>query len=96
LGEVSDEYEPRGDELVADAFDFGGKRVLFVGGMGDTARDLRVLAVRGTLSFGAGELMREDAAEDMDDSLSRTCPSISKEPYLKIEDSPCGSCPQDS
>jgi hypothetical protein len=73
FGEASDESVPRGDEPVAEVFDFGGKRVLAeMGGKGDTARDLSVLAVKGVRSVGAGEWRREEAADEMEESLSRT------------------------
>lgn len=73
FGEASGKCVPRGDEPVAEVFDFGGKRELAeMGGRGETPRDLSVLAVKGVRSVGAGELRREEAADEMEESLSRT------------------------
>lgn len=53
--------------------DLGGKRELAeLGGRGDTPRDLSVLAVKGVRSLGAGELRRVEAADEMEESLSKT------------------------
>lgn len=74
LGEVSGIGTPRGEVPEAEVFDLGGKRELPVmGGRGDTPRDLSVLAVKGTRSVGAGEPRREEAADEMEESLSKTC-----------------------
>jgi hypothetical protein len=74
VGEASGTCAPRGEDPEADGFDLGGKSVLLeMGGIGDMSRDLRVLAVKGVRSVGAGEWIREEAADEMEVSLSRTC-----------------------